>query len=406
MKKLLLLLGLFGYLAAQQPTKAIFIEPKKGFYDTIEMKAKNYQESLKPKKKQSIMKVDLSNIKLPKSKEDFKYVWHQPTINQGITGTCWSFSTTSYMESEIYRLTNKKVKLSQMYTVYWEYIEKVTDFVRTRGKTYIGEGSEADALIRVWKKYGVVPFDVYTGLLDNQEVYDHSKMFDEIQKFLQSVKNNGLWNEEFVVHSVKNILNTYMKEPPKEFTYDGKKWTPQEFLNSYLKINLDDYISIISLNKYPLYEKIVYEVPDNWWFGADYHNVTLNDFMEILNNAITNGYSLAIGGDVSEPGIDSWNKVAVIPEFDIQSDKINDDARMFRFNNETTTDDHGMHLVGYTDIDGKRWYLIKDSGAGSRNTGDKGYYFFNEDYIKLKIVDYLVHKNAIPEKIKSKLKIK
>lgn len=406
MKKLLLLLGLFGYLAAQQPSKAIFIEPKKGFYDTIEMKAKNYQESLKPKKKQSIMKVDLSNIKLPKSKEDFKYVWHQPTINQGITGTCWSFSTTSYMESEIYRLTNKKVKLSQMYTVYWEYIEKVTDFVKTRGKTYIGEGSEADALIRVWKKYGVVPFDVYTGLLDNQEVYDHSKMFSEITKFLQSVKDNGLWNEDFVVQSVKNILNTYMKEPPKEFIFDGKKWAPRDFLNSYLKLNLDDYVSIISLNKYPLYEKIVYEVPDNWWFGADYYNVTLNEFMEILNNAISNGYSMAIGGDVSEPGIDSWNKVAIVPEFDIPSDKINDDARMFRFYNETTTDDHGMHLVGYTDIDGKRWYLIKDSGAGSRNTGDKGYYFFNEDYIKLKIVDFLVHKNAIPEKIKSKLNIK
>lgn len=405
MRTLLTLLLSFLVLWAQQPSKAIFIEPKRGYYDTIEAKANEFKA---PKKKtqKTVMKVDLSNFKIPKSISEFKYVWHQTPISQGITGTCWSFSTTSFFESEIYRLKNKKIRLSPMYNAYWEYVEKATEYVKTRGKTHLGEGSEADALLRLWKKYGIVPYEVYTGLLDGQEVYDHSQMFNEIKSFLENVKKNNFWNENFVIEGVKSILNTYMKEPPKEFTYEGKKWTPQQFLQNYIGINLDDYYSIISLNRYPLYTKIIYEVPDNWWFGADYYNVTLQEFMQIINYAIEKNISMSIGGDVSEPGIDSWAKVAVVPEFDIPADKINDDARMFRFYNGTTDDDHGVHLIGYTDIDGKRWYLIKDSGAGSRNTGDKGYYFFSDDYVKLKIVDFLIHKDGIPDNIKQKLNIK
>ncbi|HOM65195.1 MAG TPA: C1 family peptidase [Ignavibacteriales bacterium] len=404
MRTLILTLIAFSFLLAQQPQKAIFVEPKKGYYDTIETKANEFKA--KKKKTKTVMKVDLSNIKIPKSISEFKYVWHNTPISQGITNTCWSFSTTSFFESEIYRLKNKKIRLSPMYNAYLEYIEKATEFVKTRGKTHIGEGSMADALLRLWKKYGCVPYDVYTGLLDGQEVYDHAAMFSEIKSFLESVKKNNFWSETFVIDGIKNILNTYMKEPPTEFTYEGKKWTPQQFFQNYVGLNLDDYYSIISLNKYPFYEKIVYEVPDNWWFSDEYYNVPLNEFMQIINFAIEKNISMSIGGDVSEPGIDSWAKVAVVPEFDIPFDKINDDARMFRFYNGTTYDDHGVHLLGYTDIDGKRWYLIKDSGAGSRNVGDKGYYFFNEDYVKLKIVNFLIHKDGIPENIKKKLNIK
>ncbi|HOL81624.1 MAG TPA: C1 family peptidase, partial [Ignavibacteriales bacterium] len=342
MRTLLTLLLSFLVLWAQQPSKAIFIEPKRGYYDTIEAKANEFKA---PKKKtqKTVMKVDLSNIKIPKSISEFKYVWHNTPISQGITNTCWSFSTTSFFESEIYRLKNKKIRLSPMYNAYLEYIEKATEFVKTRGKTHIGEGSMADALLRLWKKYGCVPYDVYTGLLDGQEVYDHAAMFSEIKSFLESVKKNNFWSETFVIDGIKNILNTYMKEPPTEFTYEGKKWTPQQFFQNYVGLNLDDYYSIISLNKYPFYEKIVYEVPDNWWFSDEYYNVPLNEFMQIINFAIEKNISMSIGGDVSEPGIDSWAKVAVVPEFDIPFDKINDDARMFRFYNGTTYDDHGVH---------------------------------------------------------------
>jgi bleomycin hydrolase len=147
----------------------------------------------------------------------------------------------------------------------------------------------------------------------------------------------------------------------------------------------------------PYWQQVEYEVPDNWWHNKDYYNIPLDDFMKILKSSIKNGYTLAIGGDVSEPGYYSWTKCAVVPTFDIPSEYIDEYSRQFRFSNETTTDDHGIHLVGYEELDGKTWFLIKDSGSGSRNTGDKGYYFYQEDYVKLKIMDFMVHKEMFKE---------
>jgi bleomycin hydrolase len=147
----------------------------------------------------------------------------------------------------------------------------------------------------------------------------------------------------------------------------------------------------------PYWQQVEYEVPDNWWHNKDYYNIPLDDFMKVVKNAIKNGYTLAIGGDVSEAGYDSWAKCAVIPTFDIPSEYIDENSRQFRFSNETTTDDHGIHLIGYEELDGKTWFLIKDSGAGSRNTGDKGYYFYHEDYVKLKIMDFMVHKDMFKD---------
>ncbi len=175
---------------------------------------------------------------------------------------------------------------------------------------------------------------------------------------------------------------------------------PKEFLNNYIQIIPDDYVDILSYMQKPYYQQVEYEVEDNWWHSDVYYNVPLNVYMDALKNAIRNGFTMAIGGDVSEAGYDSWNKVGVIPTFDIPSEYIDENARQFRFSNATTTDDHGIHLVGYMEKDGKDWYLIKDSGAGSRNTGDEGFYFYHEDYVKLKIMDFMVHKDAVENVLK------
>jgi len=154
----------------------------------------------------------------------------------------------------------------------------------------------------------------------------------------------------------------------------------------------------------PYNTKCEYIVPDNWWHSADYYNVSLDDYMSIIKNAIKNGYTIALGGDVSEAGFESYAQTAVVPTFDIPSEYIDENARQFRFSNETTTDDHGIHLVGYFEKNGTTWYLIKDSGAGSRNAGKDsknfGFYYFHQDYVKLKMMDFMVHKDAMKDVLK------
>jgi len=385
--------------AQDKEEKGIFVEEKDGYYKNEILKS--IDEFNNPEKeKKKIFQLDFSGMDLPTSKDQFTSYWFNEPISQGRTGTCWCFSTTSYFESEVYRLHQKKVKISEMYTVYWEYIEKAKRFINERGNSAFEEGSESNAVPRIWTIYGAVPEEVYTGLLPRQKFHDHKEMIKEMKTYLDNIKNTNAWDEEEAVTVIKSIMSHYMTEPPTEFYYEGTKYSPKEFLNNYLQLKLDDYVDILSYMQKPYYEKVEYEVEDNWWHSKDYYNVPLNVFIEALKINIRNGYTMTIGGDVSEAGYDSWHKVAVVPNFDIPAEYIDDSARQFRFSNKTTTDDHGIHLVGYMEKDGKDWYLIKDSGSGSRNTGDKGFYFYQEDYIKLKMMDFMVHKDAVENILK------
>ena len=391
----LILASSLSFINAQEKNKGIFVEPQKGFFDEILKTNDEFKNP--PKEKTKSFRLDFTGMNLPKSKEEFKYFWHTDPVCQGNTGTCWSFSTNSFFESEVYRLHGMKVSLSPIFTAYWEYIEKVKEFVRTHGESYVDEGSEANAVTRIYKMYGAVPSSSCTGLLPGQKFHDHSDMIKEIKTYLQNVKTINAWDEDEVVKVVKSILNHYLGEPPTEVVVDEKKYTPKEYLNNYLKLNPDDYVDVVSYIQQPYWQQVEYEVPDNWWHNKDYYNVPLNDFMKIIKNSIKNGYTLSIGGDTGEPGYDSWTKCAVVPTFDIPSSYIDENARQFRFSNKTTTDDHGIHLVGYTEKNGTTWFLIKDSWATSQDTGDKGYYFYNEDYVKLKMMDLMVHKDMFKD---------
>ncbi len=383
--------------------KAFFQEYEPGYYQNFILKDVRavQQEKSKPEKKK-YFRMDQSGLKLPNKVSDYKKhtYWHNPPTSQGNTGTCWCFSTTSFYESEVHRLFGRDVRISEMFTVYWEYVEKAKYYVQTRGRSIFEEGSEANAVTRDFKKYGAVPRAVYDGLTGGRKFFDHSQMIKEMHTYLRSVKKTDAWDEEVVVSTIKSILNYYMGEPPLEFDFEGVHYTPKTFLSDYLKLNMDDYVEVLSYLQQPFWQKVEYKVPDNWWHSKDYYNVPLDVFMEVLNDAIENGYTTSIGGDVSEAGFSRKTNTALIPDFDIPSAYINDNARQFRFSNRTTTDDHGMHMVGYLkDKDGKMWYLIKDSSSGSRNVGvdspEFGYYFFSEDYVKLKMMGFTVHKDML-----------
>lgn len=397
-----LILLMPGLLSGQNKDKAVFRTAEPGFYqnsilrDDREMQQKETQVD-----RGKTFSVDLSVALLPNKTDLYKNKqWHNPPVSQGATSTCWCFSTTSFLESEAYRINKVQLRFSEMYTVYWEYVEKARRFIKERGNSAFAEGSEANAVTRNWKTHGVVPYESYSGLLNGRKYHNHSLMFSELESYLKSMKDNSSWNEELGIATVKSIMNHYMGVPPEKVTVNGREMTPMQYMTEVARINPDDYVDILSYSQEPFFSQVEYKVPDNWWHSAIYFNVPLNDFIATLKNVIRKGYTVSIGGDVSEPGFDRTTQCAVVPDFDIPSAYINDDARQFRFTNETTTDDHGMHLVGYLEKDGKDWYLIKDSGSGSRNKPDSkefGYYFFSEDYVKLKMMDFMVHKDAVAD---------
>jgi bleomycin hydrolase len=394
---------LFAVSFGQQPaTPGILKEGKPGYFQNTIMKdIRAVDDSIVPAKMEKRFTADLSGMSFPNKVNFYQQEWRLPPVSQGNTNTCWCFSATSFFESEVHRLNGQEIKLSEMFTVYWEYVERAKRFVSERGNSAFSEGSEANAVVREFKKYGIVPKEIYSGMEPGRKFYTHEKMFRELRNYMDNVKNTNAWDEAQVVATVKSILNHYMGVPPESFTWKGVRYTPKEFLTSVLKLPMDDYVDILSYIQEPFWQKVEYEVSDNWWHSKEYYNVPLEDYMAALKNAVKNHYTVAVGGDVSEAGFSREYQVALIPTFDIPAEYINDNARQFRFSNGTTTDDHGMHLVGYCSKDGADWYLIKDSGSGSRNNDEKapefGYYFFRGDYIKLKMMSFLVHKDAVKE---------
>ena len=390
---IVLLPALLGLRAQDRRDRAVFEVKNDRMKDSIKAELKRAGPDEPAKKK---MQLDFSTIAAPSAIPEFKSVWHFPPLPQGLSGMCWCFSTTSLLESEIYRLTKREIKLSELHTVYWEYVEKARAFVQTRGKTHIGEGSEANAVFRIWKKYGAVPGPAYTGFKSGMKFHDHENtLFPEIENYLNGIRDRNAWNEEEVVATVRSILDHYLGPPPATVTVDGRNMTPREYLADVVRVNPDDYVDLFSLMEKPYFRKVEFEVPDNWWHSMDYYNIPLDDFMRTLKNAIRNGYSVAIGGDFSEAGYSyGFAGIAVVPSFDILSSGIDELSRQFRFSNGTTTDDHGLHLVGYTEKDGKDWYLVKDSWSTAYNSAHPGYYFFHEDYVKLKMLGISVHKDA------------
>lgn len=376
----------------QKKDRALYVEPRNEFLDSIKKEVGNF--AAKPATVKKKMVLDFSGLDLPRSTGEFTSYWRTPPISQGSTGTCWAFSTISFFESEVYRLTKREIKLSEIHTVYWEYVEKAKRFVRERGNSEFGEGSEANAVTRIWKTYGTIPASAYSGLKSGQKFHDHGRMFQEMNDYLTSLKNNNAWNEEAAVSTVKAILNHYLGGPPAAVTVEGVTMTPQEYLQKVVRLNLDDYVEFLSLAEKPYYQQVEYDVPDNWWHSAEYFNLPLDEFMAILKRAIRKGYTLAFGGDTSEPGYEGHAGVGVIPSFDIPGAFIDENARQMRFSNATTQDDHGVHMVGFKESPGGDWYLIKDSAAGSRNNSHPGYYFYHENYVKLKMIDFMVHKDV------------
>lgn len=378
--------------------KSQFIEYKNETWDNIKKEIDEFEKKDVPVKKSFIL--DFSDIEIPSSIELFKPVWHNTPVMQSSTGTCWSFASTSFIESEVNRITKKEVKLSEMFTVYYEYLAKVTRFVKERGNSLVSEGSQTNATLRIMAEFGAVPVEIYTGMIEGQKHHAHEKMVKDINTYLDFCKKNSFWDEKSILENVKTILNHYMTEPPLNFEYKGVSYTPKTFMDNYLGFKPSNYVDIMSILEQGFWKQTIYDVPDNWWKSSLYYNVPMTEWINALQNAISNGYSVAISGDVSESGMYSYADAAVVPSYDIPSEFIDDNAKQFRFSNHTTTDDHGIHLIGKYKNKSGEWFLIKDSGSGARNGKHKGYYFFHSDFVKLKMTTFLVHKDAVVDLLK------
>ncbi|MDY0989150.1 C1 family peptidase [Flavobacterium sp. CFBP9031] len=358
-----------------------------------------------------------------KSKENFKFtevinLGTTSVKSQGSSGTCWSYSTNSFLESEMIRLGKQPVELSQIYSARNVYVEKGVNYVRMHGAITLGDGGALHDVINMYKKYGTVPREVYTGLNYGTDKNKFAEMGALMESVLAAVVKNP--NGELTPNWQKAyaaVIDSYLGKVPDNFTYKGKNYTPQTFAKEVVGINPDEYVEISSFTNAPYYQKTTMMVPDNWSLDQVY-NVKVNDMTDVIDNALKKGYTVAWATDVSEKSFSWKNGVAYVAskKFDDMTaeekadmfngpkaePEITPEMRQAAFDNYTTTDDHGMHIIGLAkDQTGKEYYIVKNSWGETNDY--KGFLFVTKNFVKYKTTALLVNKGGIPAEIAKKL---
>jgi len=336
----------------------------------------------------------------PQSIEKFNPVFHFPPRNQDTTNACWSFSTLSFLESEMQRNHLKPVKLSMMFPVYFAFVEKARYFVQTKGASRFAGGDLFSGVLEVIKQYGMVPQSVYFGQVGTCQRYTHVGLERELKAYMKKVKVLQQWDEALVLKGVRRILDAHLGAPPQQFVFEGKSYTPQTFRDQVVRLPWKNYVAVTSFLYAPFYQYIELKVPDNWKHRAIFYNLPLKEFYSAIKQALDKGYSVAFDSDTGEPGRMGKEDVAFVPPYDVPAPFINQEAREFRFRNGSTTDDHLMHILAYKNFDGQDWFLVKDSWRTAWDGKAKGYFYFHGDYLRLKMLAFLVDKKAIKSYIK------
>ncbi len=338
-----------------------------------------------------------------------------PVLSQGVTGTCWSFSTSSFLESEIYRLTGKVVDLSEMYTVRNTYPLKAENYVMRQGKAQFSEGGLAHDVLNNVKYFGLVPNSAYSGLSDEGDAHNHAEMVAVLKAMLDTyIENPGRMLSKKWKPAINQVLDVYLGKNVSTFTYDNKIYTPREFATS-LNIIPENYVTLTSFSHNPFYDSFILNIPDNFSNG-EFYNIPLDEYVATIDNALNKGYTVTLDCDVSEASFSSRHGVAVIPAGDNKKiallgpekeQSISQELRQTEFENYNTTDDHLMHIVGVAkDQNGTKYYKVKNSwGTQSDRTKYDGYIYMSVPYLKLKSISVLLHKNALPLSLKKTLKL-
>ena len=365
---------------------------------------------------------------------DTKTVKTVPVTNQYKSGTCWCFSTVSFIEEEILRAGGPEIKLSEMWIVRNIYFEKAVKYVRLHGSLNFAVGGAAHDVTHAIEKYGIVPREVYKGLNYGTEMPEFGEIDEVLKAYVDAViknKNGKLtpaWQD-----GLNAILDAYFGERPETFTYEGKEYTPHTFAES-LPVKMSDYIEFSSYTHHPFYSSFIIEVPDNWLWGEVY-NVPLNEMMQVIDAAIAEGHPVAWGTDVSEKGFRGAKAIGIIPE-EAEKNMVGSDAerwgklssaekeaqiysldqpvkektitqemRQTAYDNYETTDDHGMVIVGTAvDQNGSPFYKVQNSW-GDRGPYE-GFYYFSRPFVEYKTMDIMVNKNVVSKELLKKLGLK
>ena len=363
-----------------------------------------------------LLSIILLSLSFPFYGQDYQFkiinnIENSTVKNQGQTGTCWSFATSSFLESEIYRINGIHVDVSEMFIVRNTYDQKAWNYLMRQGKSQFSEGGLAHDVINAVADYGIAPQSAFLDIYGKNSTYNHTVVIPKVKEILDAYIKNGKdskhpnWKNDVAL-----ILDKEIGKKTIKFMKNGVKYNPISY-RKFLKIIPDDYISITSFTHEDYYTKFVLNIPDNFSNGS-FYNVPLDDLVNITKNALQQGFTISLDVDVSEKTFITKTGVATLPIKNSKTSipeeiEVTDQLRQQEFENFNTTDDHLMHITGIVeDAKGTTYFKVKNSwGGNSQRVGNNGYIYMSVPYFKMKAISILLHKDALSKKMKQKIKL-
>ena len=362
--------------------------------------------------------------------------------NQNSSGTCWSYSSLAFLESEAIKKhpeMKDDLDLCESFLVSKTYADRADKHIRTHGDASFSQGGSFEDAIYCMSHNGLIPEGImpYPITAYGDSLFNFGTFFPPMEAYLKSIATSDAKkiNPTAWKATLQTMLDGYFGQCPTEFEYKGKTYTPQTFVSDYLTLDASDYVSLTSYTHHPYYTSFALEIQDNWRWATSY-NLTMDELCRVMYEAVKNGWTFAWGADVSEDGFSRRNgvnkSVAMVPDAkakgkEVGSDQsrwtgekgskdeavsssvnaeltITQEMRQAAYDNWETTDDHGMQIYGLAkDQFGKEYFMMKNSWGESGPY--KGFWYVSQTYAAYKTMNIVINKNAIPADIRKKLGI-
>ncbi len=203
--------------------------------------------------------------------------------DQQRSGRCWMFASLNTMRYRVIKKYGLKTfELSQTYPLFWDKLEKSNWFFENILDTLdeplsgrllaylleapVGDGGQWDMFKSLVKKYGVVPKEAMPETACSRNT---SEMDSYLTRYLRGAAKRlresyaaGVGPEDLeemkkeMMGDVYHLLVTCLGEPPASFEVRLRDkndelvlsgtFTPQEFFETAIDMNVDDFVSLIS----------------------------------------------------------------------------------------------------------------------------------------------------------------
>ncbi len=358
---------------------------------------------------------------------------HTSVKNQAQSGTCWCFAGVGMIEAEILRKYNTEIDLSEMFLVRWAYTNKFEKYIRMQGVCNFSPGGEVfDALYAI-NENGMMTEEAYNGLVLGENRHQHGELHTVLEEYGKIVnkQHNGKISKAWKP-MVQSILDVYLGETPDTFTFEGAEYNAKSLAEKY-PLNINDYVQISAFTNHENYKAYIMPIQDNWTNTMSY-NMTLDELMNELDNALNSGYTVGWAQDVSDKGFSRNAGVGVVLENDVeiirQSDpkkyknlsdseitqslykfesimpekEVTEEMHQEAYENGQTTDDHSMLIVGIAyDQNNTKYYKVKNSWGS--NYGYEGYWYCSEAFVRLHTMFFTLNKEGLTSEMKAKLEL-